>query len=183
MVLNFHSSELLGQFSIIGQSNQRAVMPKEPMSMPTLQRLGHSRRQDYRLVQFDEGSVLELGARMGPSPSGDRFKELARGQLTEKFMEMPLDRFNGFLQYKEHDQGKGQLPLPCKIFRPHSVTSDEGSIAEPGAQSFDKFHQINGDGLKHGSHPQFKYTMYLRCTFKNENIFMASTNSTTVGLG
>src|SRR5271165_481252 len=180
VVFNFHSPELLVQFRTIGQSNQRAVMPKEPMSMPTLQGLGLSRRQDHRLVQLDESGVLELGARMGPSASRDRFKELARGQLIEKLMEMALDRFDGFLQHEEHDQGKGQLPLARKIFRSHSVASDERRIAETDPQRFDKLQEISRDGRKNGSHSQFKYTMYLQCTFKNENIFISFTNSTTV---
>jgi hypothetical protein len=73
------------------------------------------------------------------------------------------------------------LPLAGKVFWPNSVTTNELGITQPGAQRFDKLHQMDRNGRNNGSHPQCKYTMYLHCTFKNEDIYMAFANSTTVG--
>jgi hypothetical protein len=47
-------------------------------------------------IQFDKGTVFELGPGMGHRAAGQRLKDLPLGQLIEKLVPMPLSGFDGF---------------------------------------------------------------------------------------
>ena len=78
MIFDFHPSVFLRQFGAIGQTNQRTVMPEQPMPAPTFELivLLINRWKHHLLVQFNEGGVLELGAGMRPSSRRDRLDGL-----------------------------------------------------------------------------------------------------------
>src|SRR4249920_1839745 len=78
-------------------------------------------RQNIAAIQLDKRGVLKLGPRMRPRPGRDQFKQIVTGQLIEKLMQVSLDRLNGFLEHKEHDDRKSQLPIPSKIFGPQPM--------------------------------------------------------------
>jgi hypothetical protein len=95
-------------------------------------------------------------------------------------MEMALDRFDRFLQDKEHNQGKCQLPLAREIFGSHPVAGQELFIVQFGPQCFHQPDQGSGDVLQNGSHPHFAYRSYLLCTYNNESRSISTLNSTAV---
>ena len=88
--------------------------------------------QHASAIQFDEGAVLELGPSMGHRSAGHRFKDLALGQIIEKFVQMALDGFDGFLENEKHQHWKSQLAVAREVLGSHSMTSQEfwiGSLA------------------------------------------------------
>src|ERR1035437_9821069 len=90
---------------------------------------------------------------MSYRPTGDRFKELALGQLIEKLVQMALDRLDGLLQEKKHQQWESQLALAGKIFRSHSLGSQEVWIAQLSTQSFDQGNEVLGNVMNSSLHP------------------------------
>jgi hypothetical protein len=59
-------------------------------------------------IEFAESAFFELGPSMSDRPAGERFKELALGQLIEKLVQMALDRLDGLLQENcDSDSGGG----------------------------------------------------------------------------
>ncbi|MDO8596898.1 MAG: hypothetical protein Q7R45_09765 [Sulfuricaulis sp.] len=66
-------------------------------------------------------------------------------------MQVPLDRFHGLLQGKEHDDREGQLAFAGKILRAHAMTSNEAAIAQLSAQRFNKINDMDRDGFDHGT--------------------------------
>src|SRR5664279_2050971 len=90
---------------------------------------------------------------MSYRPTGDRFKELALGQLIEKLVQMALDRLDGLLQEKKHQQWESQLALAGKVLRPHSMASQEVWIAQLSTQSFDQGNEVLGNVMNSSLHP------------------------------
>src|ERR1017187_8410154 len=109
--------------------------------------------QDAVAIQFAEGALFELGPSMRHRPAGDRFKELALGQLIEKLVQMALDRLDGLLQEKKHQQWESQLALTGEILRPHSMARQEVRIAQFSAQSFDQGDEVLGNVMNSSLHP------------------------------
>ena len=119
------SSQTLYQFFTVGQAQQGTVNSKEPMPTPSLNRvlwtIGH--RQHAVLIQFDEGTVFELGPSMSHRSTGERFKEGLFSQLIEELVQMALNGFEGFLEEENHEDWKSQLALAREVLWPHPMTS------------------------------------------------------------
>ena len=69
---------------------------------------------------------------------------------------MALDRFDGFLQDEEHDDGKGQLSLPCEVLRAYAVPLTELQIAELPPQFLDNINDMLGNAFNNCAHPHFE---------------------------
>ena len=67
---------------------------------------------------------------------------------------MALDRLEGLLQQKKHQQGKSQLALAGEILRSHAMASQEVLVAQLSAQSFDERGEIIGNVVDNRLHPQ-----------------------------
>ena len=67
---------------------------------------------------------------------------------------MALDRLEGLLQQKKHQQGKSQLALAGEILRSYSMASQEILVAQLSAQSFDERGEITGNVVDKRLHPQ-----------------------------
>ena len=67
---------------------------------------------------------------------------------------MALDRLDGLLQDKKHQQWESQLPLAGEILRPHAMASQEVWIAQLSAQSFDQGDEVMGNVMNNSLHPQ-----------------------------
>ena len=67
---------------------------------------------------------------------------------------MALDRFDGLLQEKEHQQWKRQLTLAGEILRSHAMASQEVRIAQLSAQSLDEGGEMTGYVVDNRLHPQ-----------------------------
>jgi hypothetical protein len=170
VVFDDHPTELLSQFRTIRQADQRTVLAQQPMTSPTpppLAVLGRHRQHDL-LVQFDEGGVLEFSARMRERSGGHGLKEGLARQLTQKFMQVTLNRFDRFLQHEEHDDRKGQLSLTREVLGAQAMPRDEISIAQSPAQCFNQRDESRGNDGQNRSHPHCEYTLYLQCTDKSE---------------
>jgi hypothetical protein len=104
-------------------------------------------------IQFAEGAFFELGPSMSHGSTGDWFKELTLGQIIEKLVQMALDRLDGLLQEKKHQQGESQLALAGKVLRPHAMARQEVGIAQLSAQSFDQGDEVMGNVMNSSLHP------------------------------
>src|ERR1035438_7861834 len=91
---------------------------------------------------------------MSHRPTGERFKELALGQLIKKLVQMTLDRLDGLLQEKKHQHWESQLALAGEILRPHSMASQEVLIAQFSAQSFNQGDEVMRNVMNSRLHPQ-----------------------------
>ena len=135
LIGGFFPAKGLAQFLAVRQAHQRTVNAKEPVFTPPLD--GALRTidggQHAIAIQFDEGGVLEFGASMGHRSAGLRFKDLALGQLIEKFVQMALDGFDGFLEDEKHQHRESQLAVAREVFRVHPMTSQEW-IAQLGVE-------------------------------------------------
>src|SRR5436309_13281656 len=144
----FYRTKLSHQFPTLRQAQQRTVYAQQPVTPPAA-RLGLllrsiDRGQHRRLVQFNKSRVFELGACVGKGSSRHRLKQLAARQLVQKLMQMALDRFDGLLQDKQHDDGKGQLPLSCEVFGSPAMARAELDIAKFLAQFPGKTNDLSG---------------------------------------
>src|SRR5438045_3887459 len=104
LIGGFFPAKLLAQFLAVGQAQQRTINAKESVSTPALDGVIRAVNAGQHAVpiQFDEGPGFEFCPSMRHRSAGDRFKELALGQLIEKFMHMTLDGLEGLLQDKKH---------------------------------------------------------------------------------
>src|ERR1019366_8095277 len=66
---------------------------------------------------------------------------------------MALDRLDGLLQEKKHQQWESQLALAGKVLRPHSMASQEVWIAQLSTQSFDQGNEVLGNVMNSSLHP------------------------------
>ena len=67
---------------------------------------------------------------------------------------MALDRLDGLLQQKKHQQGKSQLALTGEILGSHSMASQEVLVAQLSAQSLDERGEMMGNVVDNRLHPQ-----------------------------
>ena len=160
LITDFYRTKLFQQFPTLRQAQQRTVYAQQPVTPPAAQ-LGLllrsiDRGQHRRLVQFNKSRVLELGACVGPGSGRHRLKQLAARQLVQKLMQMALDRFDGLLQDKQHDDGKGQLPLSREVFGAHAMARAELHIAKLLPQFLDKTNDMSGNAFNNCAHPHSK---------------------------
>jgi hypothetical protein len=99
-------------------------------------------------------SFFEFGSGMSYRSAGERFEDLAFGQIVEEFVQVALDGLDSLLQQKKHQPWKSQLTLAGEILRSHSMASQEVLVAQLGAQSFDERGEIIGNVVDNRLHPQ-----------------------------
>ena len=145
----------LPQLLALRQAHQGTIEAYESVSTPASDRMLRAIEggQHAVAIQFAEGALFELGPSMSHCPAGDRFKELALGQIVKELMQMALNRLDGLLQEKKHEQWESQLALAGKILRPHSMASQEVWIAQLSAQSFDQGDEVLGNVMNSSLHP------------------------------
>ena len=85
---------------------------------------------------------------MGHCSGGDRFKDFALGQSIEKFVQMALDGFDGFLEDEKHHYRKSQLAVACEVFGSHAMTSQKIGITQLGAECFDEGDEMSGNVMQ-----------------------------------
>ncbi len=145
----------LPQFLAVRQTHQGTVQAHQSVSSPASDRMFRAIEggQHAVAIQFAEGTVFELGPRMSHRSAGDRFKELALGQIIEKLVQMALDRLDGLLQEKKHQQRESQLALAGEILRSHSMARQEVLISQLSAQSFDQGDEVMRNVMNSSVHP------------------------------
>jgi hypothetical protein len=62
--------------------------------------------QDTFGVQFHKGGVLEFGAGQGDPANAD--SRMRSHELGQEFVEVALNRLDGFLKERDEEHGKGQ---------------------------------------------------------------------------
>jgi hypothetical protein len=136
-------------------SERHGVETHEAVATPASDRMLRTIEggQQAVAIQFAESAFFELGPSMSHRPTGDRFKELALGQIIEKLVQMALDRLDGLLQEKKHQQWESQLTLTGEILRPHSMARQEVLLAQLGAQRFDPDDEVLWDVMDGSLHP------------------------------
>ena len=156
LIGGFFPAKGLAQFLALRQTHQGTIDAQESVSPPALD--GVLRAIDggqYAIsIQLDEGAFFELGPSMSHRSAGERLEDLALGQIVEEFVQMALDRLDGLLQQKKHQQWKSQLALAGEILGPHSMASQEVLIAQLGAQGFDEGGEMIGNVMNNSLHPQ-----------------------------
>jgi hypothetical protein len=85
---------------------------------------------------------------------------------------MPLERFDGLLQDKQHKDGKGQLSVTGEILRSRAVARNKFRVAKLAPESFKQTEDGRWDRWSTITHPNFNEGMYLLCTFKNAPLFL-----------
>src|SRR5262249_36519371 len=117
LIGSFFPTESPTQFLTIGQAHQRTVYPYQPVAAPA----SHgtfgmiNRRHNALAVQLDKGARLQFGPRVRHRAASHWLKYFTVSQLIEKLMEMALNRFDGLLQDKKHQQRKSQLSFTGEI--------------------------------------------------------------------
>jgi hypothetical protein len=75
------------------------------------------------------------------------------GQRVEELVQVALDRLDGLLQEKKHQQWESQLALAGEILGPHAMASQEVWIAQLSAQSFDQGDEVMWNVMNSSLHP------------------------------
>ena len=162
LVGDFDFAEVGRQFLALGQAGLRAVHAQRPMAAPSAPLGGLLRgievRQQNLLIQFEEGGVLQFGARLGPAAGGDGGRVALREPLGQELVQVPWHRLGGFLQdHQQHDE-EGERALAREVNRAAAMGSPEQRVAHAGAQLDDEVEEMSGGGGQIILHALSMYT-------------------------
>ena len=124
----------------IGQADQRTVQGQQAMALPAT----HGKTaltsidpiQNRTLIEFNEGGVTELQARLAPG-SGRHDRGVGRERFKE-IMPVRLNRADGFLQEQRHDVHKAQVAAARETFVVGAVLLAEGRIVDQLTNGVDR---------------------------------------------
>jgi hypothetical protein len=160
------ASELLEDFRVIGQAQERAVTAQEPMPAPEPPVFfllgGVKTRQHHFLVEFDQRGVGKLGARLGPAARGCGAGAPQPHPVKES-VQVPLHRFGGFLQEKKHDNRKGQNALASKVLCAAPVARAEVRGEQTHLEMFNHMQPAMWRGGDCVVHPHGKTILSIQC--------------------
>ena len=105
-------------------------------------------------MEFEEGTVLALGAGLSHGATGHGCKELALGQVIQELVEVALERLDGLLEEEEHEERAGPLAVAGEVLGSDPMTGAEERIPQPGAERFAQRDEIGGNALKTCLHPR-----------------------------
>ena len=146
----------LAQLRTVRQAHQRAIHAEEPVPAPAAEGMigAIGDGQDARAMEFEEGTVLALGAGLSHGATGHGCKELALGQVIQELVEVALERLDGLLEEEEHEERAGPLAVAGEVLGSDPMTGAEERIPQPGAERFDQRDEIGGNVLKTCLHPR-----------------------------